>query len=41
MTSLKDDHANYDQFAPNFYVAYKTIQCVFVPNLKLPVSLKL
>ena len=35
MTSSKHDYANYDQFAPNFDVAYKTIQRVFVPNLKL------
>ena len=26
---------NYDQFAPNFDMAYKTSQCVSVPNLKL------
>ena len=26
---------DYDQFAPNFDVAYKTIQCVFVPTLEL------
>ena len=26
---------NYDQFAPNFDIAYKTIQCVSVPNLNL------
>ena len=31
----KHDYANYDQFAPNFDMAYKTILCVFVPNLKL------
>ena len=29
------DHANYNQFVPNFEVAHKTIQCVCVPNLKL------
>ena len=31
----KLDYANYDQFAPNFNVTYKTIQRVSVPNLKL------
>ena len=35
MTPSKHDHANYDQFAPNFDMAYETIQCVLVPNLKL------
>ena len=34
-TSSKHDHANYDQFAPNFDTAYKTIQRVPVPNLNL------
>ena len=28
MTSKKHDYANYDQFAPNFVIAYKTIQRV-------------
>ena len=36
----KHDCANYDQFAPKFDMAYKTIQCVFVPNLKLFGSMK-
>ena len=40
MTSPKYDYANYDQFAPNFGMAYKTIQRVSVPNLKLFGSLK-
>ena len=40
MTSPRHDYANYDQFAPNFNMAYKTIQCVSVPNLKLFRSLK-
>ena len=31
----KHYHANCDQFAPNFDMAYKTIQCVIVSNLKL------
>ena len=31
----KRDYANYDQVAPNFDVAYKTIQRVFSPDLKL------
>ena len=35
MTSSKHDYADYDPFAPNFDMAYKTIQCVSVPNLKL------
>ena len=35
MTSPKHDCANYNQFAPNFDVAYKTIKCVSMPNLKL------
>ena len=35
MTSSKHDHVNYDQFAPNFVIAYKTIQRVSVPNLNL------
>ena len=34
------DYANYDQFAPNFDMAYKIIQCVSVPNLKLFGSIK-
>ena len=35
MTSSKHDYANYDQFAPNFDMVYKTMQRVSVPNLKL------
>ena len=35
MTSSKHDYANYDQFVPNFDLAYKTIQFIFVPYLKL------
>ena len=35
MTSSKQDNANYDKFAPNFGMACKTIQLVYVPNLKL------
>ena len=35
ITSPKHDYANCDQFAPNFDVACKTIQCVAVPNLNL------
>ena len=38
MTSSKNvimQLRNYDQFAPNFDEAYKTIQRVSVPNLKL------
>ena len=35
MTSSKHDNANYEQFAPNFGVADKTMQGVSVPNLKL------
>ena len=31
----KHDYANYDQFASNFDIAYKTIQRVSVPNLNL------
>ena len=31
----KQDHANYDQFAPNFGIVHKTIQHVSVPNLNL------
>ena len=31
----KHDSANYDKFAPNFDIAYKTIQRVSVPNLNL------
>ena len=34
MTSPKN-YVNYDQFAPNFSMAYKTIQRVSVPNLQL------
>ena len=33
MTSSKTCYANYDQFAPKFAMACKTIQPVFVPNL--------
>ena len=40
MTSSKHNDANYDQFAPNFDMAYKTTQCVSVLNLKLFVSTK-
>ena len=40
MTSSKHDYANYDQFAPNFVIAYKTIQHVSVPNLSLFGSMK-
>ena len=36
----RHDYANYDQFAQNFGTAYKTIQCVSVPNLKLFGSIK-
>ena len=36
----KHDYANYDQFAPNFDMTYKTTQCVSVPNLKLFRSIK-
>ena len=36
----KHEHANYDQFGPNFDMAYKTIQCVSVPNLKSFGSMK-
>ena len=35
VTSSKHDYANYDQFAPNFGMVYKTIQRIFVPILKL------
>ena len=38
-TSSKHDWANYDQFAPNFDMACKTI-LVSVPNLKLFGSMK-
>ena len=43
MTSSKHDDANHDQFAQNLDMAYKTIQCVSVPNLKLfgPMKTKL
>ena len=34
MTSSKHDYANYDQFATNFDMTYKTMQHVFVQNLK-------
>ena len=32
---IKQDYANYDQFAPNFGMVYKTMQYVSVPNSKL------
>ena len=35
MTSSKHDYAYDDQFAPNFDITYKTIQCVSVLNLNL------
>ena len=35
MTSSQHDYANYDQFAPNFDMACKAIQCVSIPTLKL------
>ena len=35
MMPSKHDYANYDQFTPNSDMAYKTIQCVSVPNLKV------
>ena len=35
MTSSKNDNANYGQFAPNFDMAYKTMQGASVSNLKL------
>ena len=35
MTSSKTNYVNYAQFAPNFDMAYKTTQRVFVPNLML------
>ena len=41
MTSTKHDFANYDQFASDFDTAYKTIQRVSVPNLKLFGSIKI
>ena len=34
MTSSKHDYPIYDQLAPSFDVAYKTIQSVSVPDLK-------
>ena len=39
----KHEYANYDKFAPNFEMAYETIQHVFIPNLKLfgPMNTKL
>ena len=36
----KHDHANYNQFAPNLDMYYKTIERIFVPNLKLFGSMK-
>ena len=43
MTLSKNDYANYEQFAPNFDMAYKATEHVSVPNLKLfrPVNTKL
>ena len=35
MTSSKHDHENYEKFAPNFDITYKTIQRVSVPNFNL------
>ena len=35
MTSSNMWHTNDDQLAPNFDIAYKTIQRVSIPNLKL------
>ena len=35
MTSSKHDYVNDDQFTPYSNMGYKTIQPVFVPNLKL------
>ena len=40
MTSSKHDYADYDQFAPNFDMAYKTIQRVSVLDLTLFGSMK-
>ena len=39
----KHDSANYDRFAPNSYMSYKTIRHVSVPNLKLfrPMNIEL
>ena len=34
-SSKKHDYANNDQFASNFDIACKTMQCVSVPSLKL------
>ena len=34
MMSPKHEHENDDQFAPNFDMTCKTMQPVFVPNLK-------
>ena len=34
MMSLKHDHANYDQFAPNFDMTYKIIHHVSEANFK-------
>ena len=31
----KHENANYDQFAPKFYMACETVQIVSVPNLKV------
>ena len=35
MTSSKHDYANYDQFVPNFDMAWNTMQVVSVPNSNL------
>ena len=35
-----NDYANYDQFVPNFVMAYETIQLVSVTDLKLFVPMK-
>ena len=40
MTSSKHEYPNYDQFAQNFDVAYRTTQRVFVTDLKLFGSMK-
>ena len=36
----KHDYANYNQFAPNFDITYKTVQRVSVPNLNLSGPMK-
>ena len=35
-----NDYTNYDQFVPNFVMAYETIQLVSVTDLKLFVPMK-